>query len=1020
MLRSNLTAKSLLSMSLVLALSVQLYPCTALFLPQSTDQVVAVNMDWTTGHGLIFINKRNVHKQAALVSGQTPLQWTSKYMSVSFTETGLEFPWDGMNEKGLSVELLLSNSTVLPPASDPRPAVNGIQWVQYILDTAATTAEAITNAEATRVTGPFGAPEHYFVCDASGNCAAFDYLNGQLTVTQGSPQIPMVLANDPYYLDYQNLTGMEAISSPAQIEVLTGSDSKTRFAKAAMFSTQYTPQSEEVSYAFKALNSLAESDTQWRIVFSLANQTLQYKTTTATGLKYIDLQQFNPSCSSGVQWHYLNASTSGDITSQFSNYSTSANNVLVQSNSNFSASTIGTLENYPSTTQCVETTTTLSANVNSSTLGQPVNLLAQVAGNGPAQPTGTVTFWNGANPLGTATVNSAGVAQVSTSTLAAGSNPLTAVYAGDSLNLTSTSPTLWQGVNVRPTQVSLSSSLNPADVNQFLTLTATVNGQASGAPTGNVTFYDGPMALGMVSLSSQGVAQFTSSGFIAGTHSISAIYSGDARNASSTSGSLAETVNSQTTLTTLTSSIDPSDVAQASNFTAEISGAYGAIPTGTVAFWFNGSVVPPIVRLQAGQGNITKSLSTAGSRPVAAVYSGDPSSQPSTSATLTQAVNAQPSQILLTSSHNPATVNQSVTYVAAIAGQFGGTPPTGSVTFSVNGSSGATSTLSNGQANFTTAFSSTGTETISATYSGDANDLPGSSTFTQTVNTQQITQTGLTASPSPAAVGQSVTYTATVTAPAGVPTGNVTFSYSGNPLATIRLNSGQASYIRTLLATGTRSVSATYSGDANNQTSTSPTLSEVVKAQPTETSMVSSLNPAAVDQPVAFTAGVTGQYGAPVTGAVLFKLNGNPMETVPLSNGQAVFSSSLSTAGAQSISAAYSGDGNNQASTSSALSQTVTPQNSQISLTSSASSSSVNQAVTFSAVVAGQYGSTPTGSVAFTVSGNKPITVALVGGQASFTWTFLYVGTRTVTASYLGDANDLASVSTALNQTINP
>ena len=510
MLRSNLTAKSVLSISLVLALSVQLYPCTALFLPQSADQVVAVNMDWTTGQGLIFINKRNVHKQAAFVSGQTPLRWTSKYMSVSFTETGLEFPWDGMNEKGLSVELLLSNSTVLPPASDPRPAVNGIQWVQYILDTAATTAEAITNAEATRVTGPFGTPEHYFVCDASGNCAAFDYLNGQLTVTQGS-QIPMVLANDPYYLDYQNLTRMEAISSPAQIEALTGSDSKTRFAKAAMFSTQYTPQSEEVSYGFKALNSLTESDTQWRIVFSLANQTLQYKTTTATGLKYIDLQQFNPSCSSGVQWHYLNALTSGDITSQFSNYSTSANNVLVQSNSNFSASTIGTLENYPSTTQCVETTTTLSANVNSSTLGQPVTLLAQVAGNGPAQPTGTVTFWNGANSLGTATLNSAGVAQVSTSTLAAGSNPLTAAYAGDSLNLTSTSPTLWQGVNVQPTQVSLSSSLNPADVNQFLTLTATVNGQAAGAPTGNVTFYDGPMALGIVSLNSQGVAQLLNS-----------------------------------------------------------------------------------------------------------------------------------------------------------------------------------------------------------------------------------------------------------------------------------------------------------------------------------------------------------------------------------------------------------------------------------------------------------------------------------------------------------------------------
>lgn len=1017
MLRSNVTAKSALSISLVLALSVPLYPCTVLFLPQSAGQVVAINMDWTTGQGLIFINKRNVHKQAAFVSGQTPLQWTSQYMSVSFTETGLEFPWEGMNEKGLSVHLLLSNSTVLPPASDPRPAVNGIQWVQYILDTSATTAQAITNAEATRVTGPFGALEHYFVCDANGNCAAFDYLNGQLSVTQGS-QFPMVLTNDPYYLDYQNLSSMEAISSPAQIEALTGTDSKTRFAKAAMFSTQYTPQSEAVSYGFNALNSLTESDTQWRIVFSLANQTLQYRTTTATGLKYIDLQQFNPSCASGVQWHYLNALTSGDITSQFSNYSASANNVLIQANTGFSASTTATLEDFPSSTQCEETTTTLSANVKSSTLGQPVKLLAQVAGNGPALPTGTVAFWNGSNPLGTATLSSGGIAQISTSSLAAGSNPVTAVYAGDSLNLTSASPTLWQGVNVQPTQVALSSSLNPANVNQFVALTASLSGQAAGPPTGKVIFYDGPVALGTVSLNSQGVAQFASSGLIAGTHSISAIYSGDAQNASSTSGFLVETVSSQSTLNTLTSSINPSEVAQSNTFSAQISGADGVIPSGTVAFSFNGTVVPPIVRLQAGQANISKSLSTAGSRSIAAVYSGDGNSQPSTSTTLTQVVNAQPSQVLLTSSHNPATLSQSITYVAAVTGQFGGAP-TGSVTLSVNGTAVATSSLSNGQASFTTAFSSLGAETISATYSGDSNNLPGSSTLTQIVNTQQITQIGLTSSLNPAAVGQSVTYHASVTAPTGVPTGNTTFSYAGNPLATIPLSSGEASYIRTLTATGTRSVTATYSGDANNQTSTSPTLNEVVNTQPTQTSVVSSLNPIAVDQPLSFTAVVTGQYGASVAGTVTFRLNGNPIQTVPVTNGQAVLSSTLATVGPQNISAYYSGDGNDQPSTA-ALSQTVTQQNSQISLTSSASSSSVNQAVTFSAVVAGQYGGTPTGTVVFSISGNNPVTVALVGGQASFSWTFLYAGARTVTASYSGDANDLPAVSAALNQTINP
>jgi len=85
--------KCTLALILLLAVPGYLYPCTVLFLPLSPDQVVAVAMDWPIGKGLIFINKRHVLKQSAFIyGGQAPLSWTSQYMSITFTQTGLEFP----------------------------------------------------------------------------------------------------------------------------------------------------------------------------------------------------------------------------------------------------------------------------------------------------------------------------------------------------------------------------------------------------------------------------------------------------------------------------------------------------------------------------------------------------------------------------------------------------------------------------------------------------------------------------------------------------------------------------------------------------------------------------------------------------------------------------------------------------------------------------------------------------------------------------------------------------------------
>src|SRR5439155_1945416 len=107
---------------------------------------------------------------------------------------------------------------------------------------------------------------------------------------------------------------------------------------------------------------------------------------------------------------------------------------------------------------------------------------ASVTGTEPGAgtPSGTVTFQDGATPLGTGTLNSSGQAMFSTSALAAGTHAITAVYAGDTTFNGSTSGTLSQVVNKVDTTTALSSSANPSFVGQAVTFTANVTVTAPG------------------------------------------------------------------------------------------------------------------------------------------------------------------------------------------------------------------------------------------------------------------------------------------------------------------------------------------------------------------------------------------------------------------------------------------------------------------------------------------------------------------------------------------------------------
>jgi uncharacterized repeat protein (TIGR01451 family) len=578
------------------------------------------------------------------------------------------------------------------------------------------------------------------------------------------------------------------------------------------------------------------------------------------------------------------------------------NNANVSNSPEVDPNTVNNSSSVTVTVNPATTTTTIASSANPSTFGQVVTFTATVSGSGA---TGSVTFMDGAVNIGSGTL-SAGTATFTTSALTGGAHSITAVYGGDSNFSGSSSPPLTQTVNAAATTTTLSSSANPSSFGQVVTFTATVSG--SGA-TGSVTFMDGAVNIGSGTLSA-GTVTFTTSSLTAGVHSITAVYSGNSNFATSTSSPLAQTVNQATTTTTLSSSANPSSFGQSITFTATVSGS-GA--TGTVTFK-DGGVSIGSGTLSAGTATFTTSTLTAGAHSITAVYSGDSNFSGSSSPTLTQTVSPAATTTTLSSSANPSTVGQSVTFTATVSGSGA----TGTVTFKDGGVSIGSGTLSAGTATFTTSTLTAGAHSITAVYSGDSNFTTStSSPFAQTVN-QAVTTTTLSSSPNPSTFGQAVTFTATVSGSGA--TGSVTFKDGATVLGSTALSAGSATFTTSSLTAGSHSITAVYGGDPSFSSSTSNVVTQVVTLSSTTTTLTSSVNPSAVGQPVTFTATVS---PAGATGTVTFKDSAAVLGTAALSAGTATFTTSALSAGPHPISAVYSGDATFTSSTSATLTQNV-------------------------------------------------------------------------------------------------
>jgi unsaturated chondroitin disaccharide hydrolase len=229
------------------------------------------------------------------------------------------------------------------------------------------------------------------------------------------------------------------------------------------------------------------------------------------------------------------------------------------------------------------TSVSLRSSANPSTLGQSVTFTATVAVAAPSggTPTGTVSFKNGATVLSIVTL-SGGKASYTTASLALGSHAITASYAGGTDYGASTSSKLTQVVGA-VTATALKASVNPTVYGQAVTLTATVSSKTAGTITGTVSFQDGTTVMGSGKVSGD-KATFSTTTLSVGSHSITAVYSGNASYGPSTSAMLKHTVNKATATAKLTSSVNPSTVGESVTFKATITTVAPGTgtPTGTV------------------------------------------------------------------------------------------------------------------------------------------------------------------------------------------------------------------------------------------------------------------------------------------------------------------------------------------------------------------------------------------------------------------------------------------------------
>jgi YD repeat-containing protein len=482
------------------------------------------------------------------------------------------------------------------------------------------------------------------------------------------------------------------------------------------------------------------------------------------------------------------------------------------------------------------TAVALTASATQVAQGDAVSLTARVIGSAPQ---GVVSFFAGAQFLGSAQVVD-GVATLVTSYLPQGSSvALSASYSGDDYNRAGNGNGPALGVSAGASSVSppgmrtLNLEPHPAVVGDRILITA--SGQNFPAGQGFMVF-EGQTFIGRGDWSSNGWILVPA--LPVGTHELTVVYDGDFPDNTAATGTVQVVVQPRDTELRLSSSGTPVlnedtvlDAVKGAplTFTAQVGlgwiNAYTNLPSvgGVVTFYSDGVEIGTASVIQ-GRAMLTVSDLPLGMHRISASYSGDSNYESSTTSTgslvvqrVVSSAQAAPSTVALSATPALLHLGTPSTLTASIGSSGGTSLPLsgGSVSFYDGDVLLGTADVIDGHATLAVALSNVGARTLRAVYSGDTARATSETQLEVTVEKAATTVATLTASATSVAQGQPVTLTAQVTGAAA--TGGLVSFFAGTQfLGTAAVVNGQASFVTYYLPVGSNiAINAAYGGDAN-------------------------------------------------------------------------------------------------------------------------------------------------------------------------------------------------------------
>ena len=557
--------------------------------------------------------------------------------------------------------------------------------------------------------------------------------------------------------------------------------------------------------------------------------------------------------------------------------------------------------------------------------------------------------------------------------------------------------TLIQIVNKSTPSVTATSSLNPSVFGTPVTFSASLTAALANTATGTVQWMDGATPVGSPVPVASAAASMPVATLTAGTHSMTAVYSGDSNFTGATSAPISQVVNKATpglggfAPITVVSSLNPSIYQNAVTLTASAP----AGSTGTITFMDAATALgtSPLVGTSA-----TFSISTlvASTHPITAVYSGDSNFNSATSAGISQVVNKAPTvESVFATPATGVTVGSSVTFTTLV--NTGALLPTGSVVFMDGATTLGTGTVASASATNLLAYSSDFTQWTSDSAGAAAPTVGAATVGPDGANSATILNFPDTTGGNHS--GLKLTGTGTFA------TQQMAVSFwalsSSSAVLTVNLEDGSGANAQT----ATENTSATW------QRFVVP-FTMAGGAGPNAIVSIQAVNQAA---------GTVSIYGAQLeqaaTAGVYVRTTG---ASAAGQGGIATFTTATLLGGSHPVTGVYSGDTNYLGNTGALNSPLTVGQGSATAaVVSSLSPSNYGVSVTFTATVTGP-NATPTGTITFLDGATTIGTGNLDGtGKATMATSALVVGNHPITVHYGGDSNFGAVTSAPITQTVN-